>query len=117
MMLIPCPECGLRNENEFHYGGQAHVAYPADGGTSLSDAQWAEYLFFRNNPKGPFAERWMHSAGCRRWFNAVRDTVTYQFLAVYRVGEPRPEPNASILGNSGIAADDTVDDVKIRTTT
>lgn len=117
MMLIPCPECGLRNENEFHYGGQAHVAYPADGGTSLSDAQWAEYLFFRNNPKGPFAERWMHSAGCRRWFNAIRDTVTYQFLAVYRVGEPRPEPNAVILGHSGIAADDTVDDLKIRTTT
>ena len=74
MMLIDCPECGPRNENEFHYGGQAHVAYPADGGASLSDQEWAQYLFFRDNPKGPFAERWLHSAGCRRWFNAVRDT-------------------------------------------
>ena len=52
MMLIHCPECGPRNENEFHYGGQAHVPYPADGGASLSDQEWAEYLFFRDNPKG-----------------------------------------------------------------
>jgi len=24
------------------------------------------------------AERWVHSAGCRRWFNLVRDTVTHE---------------------------------------
>jgi heterotetrameric sarcosine oxidase delta subunit len=23
------------------------------------------------------AERWVHTAGCRRWFNLVRDTVTH----------------------------------------
>ena len=93
MMLIPCPECGPRNENEFHYGGQAHVPYPADGGADLSDREWGEYLFFRDNPKGPFArvQRWVHFAGCRRWFNVIRDTVTYEFLAVYRSGEPRPD--------------------------
>jgi len=90
MMLIPCPECGPRNENEFHYGGQAHIPYPQDGGVSLSDEEWAQYLFFRDNTKGPFAERWVHSAGCRRWFNVVRDTVSYEFLAVYRTGEPQP---------------------------
>ena len=56
----------------------------------LTDEQWADYLFVRDNLKGPFAERWVHSGGCRRWFNAVRDTVTYEFLAVYRPGEPRP---------------------------
>ncbi len=93
-MLIPCPECGPRNENEFHYGGQAHVPYPPDGGAGASDQEWAEYLFFRDNPKGPFAERWVHSAGCRRWFNAIRDTVSYEFLAVYRVGEQRPDLDA-----------------------
>ena len=94
MMLIPCPDCGPRNENEFHYGGQAHVPYPADGGANASDQEWAEYLFFRDNPKGPFAERWVHSAGCRRWFNAIRDTLTYEFLAVYRVGESPPDLTA-----------------------
>jgi sarcosine oxidase subunit delta len=36
------------------------------------------------------AERWYHSAGCRRWFNAVRDTATYEFRGVFRVGEEPP---------------------------
>ena len=90
MMLIPCPYCGPRNDDEFGYGGQAHVAYPEDP-AGTDDQAWAEYLFYRDNVKGPFAERWVHAAGCRRWFNAVRDTVTYEFLAVYRVGDPRPE--------------------------
>ena len=79
MLLINCPWCGEREETEFHYGGQAHVAYPADP-ESLSDQEWAEYLFFRDNPKGYFAERWVHSAGCRRWFNTVRDTATSEFV-------------------------------------
>ncbi|QKV96422.1 sarcosine oxidase subunit delta [Streptomyces sp. NA02950] len=89
MQLIDCPWCGEREEAEFHYGGQAHVAHPEDP-HALDDEQWAQYVFFRDNPKGPFAERWTHSAGCRRWFNALRDTVTHEFLAVYRVGDPPP---------------------------
>jgi heterotetrameric sarcosine oxidase delta subunit len=91
MMLIPCPECGPRNEDEFTYGGQAHVAYPEGGGHDLGEEEWARFLFYRANPKGPMAERWVHSAGCRRWFNAVRDTVTYEILAVYAPGDPRPD--------------------------
>jgi len=90
MQLIGCPWCGAREEAEFHYGGQAHVAYPANPAES-SDEDWAQYVFFRANPKGPFAERWMHTAGCRRWFNAVRDTATHQLLAVYQLTDPKPE--------------------------
>ncbi|MGW1512207.1 sarcosine oxidase subunit delta family protein [Streptomyces sp. NPDC002394] len=90
MLLIPCPWCGPRDEAEFHYGGQAHVPYPEDP-AALTDEEWARYLFFRDNPKGPFAERWSHAAGCRRWFNAVRDTATNEILAVYKAGESRPE--------------------------
>ena len=89
MILIPCPNCGPRNETEFHYGGQAHVAYPEDA-YALSDEEWGHFLFYRDNPKGLFAERWCHSSGCRKWFNALRDTVTYRIAAVYRTGEPRP---------------------------
>ncbi|MCW8376684.1 sarcosine oxidase subunit alpha family protein [Streptomyces justiciae] len=91
MLLIPCPWCGPRDEAEFHYGGQAHVPYPETPST-LTDEEWARYLFFRDNPKGPFAERWSHAAGCRRWFNAVRDTSTNEILTVYRPGEERPAP-------------------------
>ncbi|MCU1404665.1 MAG: sarcosine oxidase subunit delta [Glaciihabitans sp.] len=89
MQLIECPWCGPREEIDFSYGGQAHVAYPAEP-ARLTDVQWAHYIFFRDNPSGPFAERWLHSAGCRRWFNAVRDTRTYEFLGVYKPGEPGP---------------------------
>jgi sarcosine oxidase subunit delta len=79
VLLITCPHCGPREETEFHYGGQAGVAYPADP-AALSDEDWAGYLFFRDNPKGRFTERWVHAAGCRRWFTVVRDTVTSEFV-------------------------------------
>jgi heterotetrameric sarcosine oxidase delta subunit len=81
MLLIPCPWCGPRNETEFHYGGQAGIAYPDDP-HALGDAEWAEYLFVRDNPKGWFTERWAHTAGCRRWFDIQRHTVTYEFRPV-----------------------------------
>ena len=106
MLLITCPWCGPRDEVEFHYGGQAGVAYPADP-DALDDGAWAQYLFFRDNPKGPFAERWVHSAGCRRWFDVVRDTVTHEFLerpagaadAIPSVGGegPMPRPKGAHL--------------------
>jgi len=90
VQLIECPWCGPREEVEFTYGGQAHIPYPQDP-AALDDEQWAHYLFFRDNTRGLFAERWCHGAGCRRWFNAVRDTVTYAFHTVYRPDEPRPD--------------------------
>jgi sarcosine oxidase, subunit delta len=90
MLLIECPWCGARDETEFRYGGEAHISRPQEP-DRLSDAQWAAYLFMRNNPKGLFAERWIHVAGCRRWFNAIRHTVTHQIVAVYKPGESRPE--------------------------
>ena len=90
MLIIDCPNCGPRSETEFGYGGQAHVAYPADP-HALTDEEWAQYLFYRDNPKGSYAERWVHSAGCRKWLNAVRDTRTYEISHVYRQGDPRPD--------------------------
>ncbi len=88
MLLIDCPYCGPREEIEFSYGGEAHIERPKQP-DKLSDAEWADYLFKRNNPKGPLAERWCHSTGCRRWFNVERHTVTHEILRVYKMGEPR----------------------------
>ena len=90
MLLIPCPWCGPRNEVEFTYGGQAGIAYPEDA-AALSDAEWADFLFMRDNPRGPFDERWYHVHGCRRWFNVVRDTATHRIAGSYLIGWPRPE--------------------------
>ena len=89
MLLIDCPHCGPRNEVEYAYGGQAHVARPEDP-YALDDREWAEYLFYRDNPRGDYAERWHHTGGCRKWFNAIRDTATYEFRATYPAGTSRP---------------------------
>ena len=51
MLLIPCPWCGKRPENEFRYGGQAHIVRPADP-AAVDDATWAAYLYLRDNRKG-----------------------------------------------------------------
>ena len=40
--------------------------------------------------KGVLAERWMHSHGCQRWFNALRNTHSDAFLITYEMGKPRP---------------------------
>jgi sarcosine oxidase, subunit delta len=91
MLLIPCPYCNMeRPEIEFRYGGEAHVARPAAPARS-SDAQWAEFLYFRTNPKGVIAERWRHTFGCGRFFNCLRDTISDRILAAYKPGEPRPD--------------------------
>ena len=89
MLLIKCPWCGERDEHEFSYGGEAHIARPGHP-EKLSDEEWADYIFMRSNPKGPFAERWVHTQGCRRWFNIQRDTFTHEIIVVYKMGELPP---------------------------
>ena len=90
MLLIRCPYCGERPELEFAYGGEAHIARPADP-AAVSDYDWAAYLYLRTNAKGVHAERWRHTRGCGRFFNALRDTTTDRFIATYKAGEKRPE--------------------------
>jgi heterotetrameric sarcosine oxidase delta subunit len=88
MLRLPCPHCGVRDEAEFTYGGEAHLERPP---LAATDGQWTEYLFVRENPAGVHAERWRHAAGCGEWFNALRDTRTHAILAVYAMGAPRPD--------------------------
>jgi heterotetrameric sarcosine oxidase delta subunit len=86
VLLLTCPWCGTRAESEFSPGGEADIVRPADP-AALDDAAWGAYVFSRKNPKGRHAERWVHSHGCRRWFNVVRDTVSHEIFAVYKPGE------------------------------
>lgn len=90
MLLITCPYCGARPEIEFRAGGEAHIARPLRP-ADLGDEAWAEFLYYRTNPKGPHVERWLHAHGCGRWFNALRDTGSDAFIATYAMGAPRPE--------------------------
>lgn len=87
MLLIECPWCGPRAETEFNCGGEADIARPAEP-EQLSDREWGDYVFMRRNPRGVHREQWVHTQGCRRWFIATRDTVTYQFLGFEKFGKP-----------------------------
>jgi len=101
MLYIPCPYCGLRNETEFHYGAEAGVAYPDPN--TLTDREWANYLHIRANPKGWLAERWVHFAGCGRWFNLWRNTVTHEIGPVYLPFTSQPKTPGHI-GQEGSGA-------------
>jgi sarcosine oxidase subunit delta len=86
MLLIACPYCGERPELEFAHGGQAHIARPAKP-SDTATSEWTQFLYMRDNVKGLYAERWRHSHGCGKFFNAVRDTTTDHFVTTYKVGE------------------------------
>ncbi|WP_456269160.1 sarcosine oxidase subunit delta [Kushneria sp. AK178] len=87
MFYILCPYCKEhREEEEFHPRGQAHLLRPEDP-ENASDEEWGDYLFFRDNPRGIHHEMWVHSVGCRKFFNITRNTVTYEILETYPMGE------------------------------
>lgn len=92
MLLIDCPYCLMaRPEIEFRHAGEAHIVRPVDPSVA-SEAEWAEFLYMRTNPKGLHAERWRHLHGCGRFFNAIRDTVSDRIFTTYKPGQPRPDP-------------------------
>ena len=92
MLHIYCPHCGeYRQEEEFHPHGQAHIARP-EHPDDCSDEEWGTFLYFRKNPRGLHHELWVHSAGCRKFFNLTRDTQTYEIKQVYKLNE-QPEPS------------------------
>ena len=92
MYIINCPWRGNRDQSEFTAHGEAHIVRPKDP-DSLSDEEWGQYIFFRNNPKGLHFERWNHTHGCRRWFNIARNTASNEFYASYKPGVSAPAIN------------------------
>ena len=76
MLRIPCPVCGIRDEAEFVYGGDATVAYPPESESDV--AAWVGPVFIRENPLGPHREWWHHIHGCRQWLTVERDTQTHE---------------------------------------
>ena len=74
MMLIPCPWCGERHEQEFTHGGDASVSMPS--GDRKNDLEaWYRYVYERVNPAGESVEYWHHSFGCNKWFKLTRNTA------------------------------------------
>jgi heterotetrameric sarcosine oxidase delta subunit len=98
VLSIPCPYCGFRDETEFTYGGPSHVQRPD---ISATDREWTKYLYHRANTKGPYRERWLHSFGCGRWFNMLRDTATHDILEVYLMEQSKSSSESSQPSGGG----------------
>ena len=80
MLLIPCPWCGPRAEDEFSFGG-APVTFPKlDNGSIPCMQTWHEVVHLRENRKGDAQELWFHQSGCERWFKVTRNTQTHEFI-------------------------------------
>ena len=70
--LLSCPLCGPRDVYEYRFGGEVQKR-PEPGSDQRT---WGEYLYMRTNVSGVERAWWFHRAGCRRWFQAERDTRT-----------------------------------------
>ncbi len=78
MLLIKCPWCGERAQIEFTYRGDATVERPD---IEADEAQWYDYVYTRDNPRGEHTEWWHHTNGCRKWFKVRRNTWTHEILS------------------------------------
>ena len=81
--LLSCPNCGERTVYEYRCGGEQTVR-PEPGDP---EQDWTRYFYLRRNVAGDQREWWYHAFGCRRWFIAVRDTLTNQVKHTYWPGE------------------------------
>ena len=70
--LVPCPNCGPRDVNEFSTTGEV-TSRPTSSPTLR---ELTSYLYFRANAAGVQREWWYHRDGCELWFQAERDTRT-----------------------------------------
>lgn len=79
MLLIDCPWCGRRDHTEFTYAGDGTLVRPA---ADAGPEPWHDFVYTRDNPRGPHVELWHHGGGCRQYLRVRRDTLTHAILDV-----------------------------------
>ncbi|MEM0924304.1 MAG: sarcosine oxidase subunit delta [Pseudomonadota bacterium] len=84
MLRIYCPFCGLRDQTEFTFIGDASVVMPP---LDAPEKDWYEAVFLRKNPRGRSLELWQHTLGCRGFIIVERDTLTHEILST-RMADP-----------------------------
>ena len=104
--LLECPLCGPRDVYEFRFGGEIQKR-PLPGS---SPATWAEYLYARTNVDGIERAWWFHRAGCRRWFQAERDTHENVVIRTAWALGAGPAPAAAPAVAPSATADAGLDD-------
>ena len=79
MKILTCPINGPRSISEFAYGGEIR---PTPEPATISDDDWARYVFNRSGVAAVKREWWCHTAS-GVWFVAERDTATDTVLQTY----------------------------------
>jgi sarcosine oxidase subunit delta len=97
--LLPCPNCGPRDVNEFAYAGE--LTHRPRQAPSLRELM--AYVHLRDNVAGVQREWWFHRSGCELWFQAERDTRTNEVLSTE---VPRPG-GATLAAPEATATPDT----------
>ena len=86
--LLPCPNCGPRDVEEFRCAGEVTVRPKG----SPSPRELNTYIYFRENVAGVSREWWYHRYGCELWFIAERDTRTNAVLKTELPKAPATAP-------------------------
>ena len=79
MLRICCPWCGVRDEIEFRYRGDASVSRPP---AEAPIASFMAYVYERENPCDWHLEWWLHAGGCRKLLKVARHTLTHEIREV-----------------------------------
>lgn len=83
MLVIVCPFCGPRNNDEFTYQGEMKARPNVN---ETDPTEWRSYLYTKSNTSGWVRERWFHVSGCRRYLMIERHNVTNEIRNVSVVG-------------------------------
>ena len=85
MKQLHCPLNGLRNIDEFVYGGEYH---PDEAAAEIDARAWARQVFFHRNCAGLVIEWWCHAPSAY-WFLAERDTRSNTVVRTFPAAELR----------------------------
>jgi heterotetrameric sarcosine oxidase delta subunit len=88
MHRISCLFCGVRDEIEFRYRGDATINRPAPDADASA---FTTFVYERTNPAGWHLEWWQHVHGCRLTLKVLRHTVTHDIAWVGRATDVPPE--------------------------
>jgi heterotetrameric sarcosine oxidase delta subunit len=91
MIIVQCPNCGPRNVQEFHYGGEYNPRPQKP--LEVEHIEWVEYIYMRDNKQGVQKEWWYHRSGCQLWFLVERHTKTNEIERTYTWREKSPGEN------------------------
>jgi len=86
MKILTCPINGPRPIQEFLFGGELRELPDP---TTVTDEQWADYIFHRQGEPSIKIEWWYHLAS-GTWFLAERDIVSDSVKRTFLYGQEEP---------------------------